>query len=62
MRFLFAALLASLVGITALDAGAHAWDAGPDILAQDSRYTAVRDTDTVFAAIPFASTCLRVDS
>jgi hypothetical protein len=34
---------------------AHPWDVGPELLAQDTRFTAVRDTDTNFAPIRFAS-------
>ncbi len=38
-----------------IGAVAHPWDAGQDIVLSDARLTTVRDTDTDFAPLPFAS-------
>lgn len=55
MRTILRKVLGLPLVLVSTAALAHPWDAGPELLAQDARFTAVRDTDTNFSPIAFPS-------
>ncbi len=55
MSYTRRAAVFAIAALSSSTAFAHPWDTGPELLAQDTRYTAIRDTDTNFSPIPFAT-------